>query len=475
MDVVRFERRTSTLNGSLRGMIPPPPAVSASHSADGAKDVARSSMSSVAAAMRYRDVAAASDWLCAAFGFQKQVVAASETGVVHYAQLTFGHAMLMLAPVRDTPLGKYMKQPDEIGGAETQSCYLLVSDADAHYARAKASGAEIILDVQDDEFGGRSYACRDPEGHIWNFGTYDPWQGKRVGAQRAQLAGRPSRGIKRWALVIGLLATMVASGVVAGGMYGALRPGQRTLEAVAKEAEERAARAAQERLNTQSSAREAAEHAAREAKELLGRELTAKETAERAAEQAAKRMEEERAARADAENFVREARQELDRMRDAKDADRQEPGQLYREREARELAERDAEQARQRATEEQSAKEAVERTAREMLEQLDRERAAKEATERDVEQFRRQASEQQGAREAAERAANEAREQLSRERIAKNAALKTAAQLRRQLSQVQSTDQLEGGPFGGVESPVVVPKPSPVQPKQKAKTQSPQE
>ena len=40
---------------------------------------------------------------------------------------------------------------------------------------------------------------------------------------------------------------------------------------------------------------------------------------------------------------------------------------------------------------------------------------------------------------------------------------------------VQSTDQLEGGPFGGVESPVVVPKPSPVQPKQKAKTQSSQE
>jgi uncharacterized glyoxalase superfamily protein PhnB len=428
-------------------------------------------MPSVATAMRYRDVAAVSDWLCAAFGFQKHFVATSETGVVHYAQLTFGHAMLMLAPVRDTPLSKYMKQPDEIGGAETQSCYLLVNDADAHYARAKASGAEIILDIQDHDFGGRSYACRDPEGHIWNFGTYDPWQSKRVGAQHAQLAGNNSRGTKRWALVIGLLATMVASALVAGGMFGA----QRTLEAGAKEAEERAARAAQARLNTQSSATEAAAHAAREAKEQLGRELTAKETAERVAEQAAKRLEEERAARADAENFVREARQELDRMRDAKDADRQERGQLDREREARELAERNAEQARQRATEEQSTKEAIERTAREMREQLDRERAAKEATERDVEQYRRRASEQQVAREAAERAANEARERLNRERNAKNAALKTAAQLRRQLSQVQYANELAGGPFSGVESPAVAPKFSPVQPKQKAKTQSPQE
>ena len=69
----------------------------------------------------------------------------------------------------------------------------------------------------------------------------------------------------------------------------------------------------------------------------------------------------------------------------------------------------------------------------------------------------------------------EAREQLSRERSAKNAALKTAAQLRRQLSQVQYANQLADGPIGGVESPAAVPKSSPVQPKQKAKTQSPQE
>ena len=58
--------------------------------------MARSFVPSIAAAMRYRDVGAASDWLCAAFGFHKHLVATSETGVVHYAQLTFGNAMLML-------------------------------------------------------------------------------------------------------------------------------------------------------------------------------------------------------------------------------------------------------------------------------------------------------------------------------------------------------------------------------------------
>jgi uncharacterized glyoxalase superfamily protein PhnB len=25
------------------------------------------------------------------------------------------------------------------------------------------------------DYGGRDYTCKDPEGHVWTFGTYDPW------------------------------------------------------------------------------------------------------------------------------------------------------------------------------------------------------------------------------------------------------------------------------------------------------------
>src|SRR5215831_299477 len=407
-------RRTPTPKSkwSLCGLVSPHSATCASHYPDGAK-VAKSSMSSIA--LRYRDVAAASDWLCAAFGFQRHFVATSETGVVHYAQLTFGSAMLMLASVRDTALNQYMKQPDEIGGAETQSCYLLVSDADAHCARARSSGAEIILDIQDDDFGGRSYACRDPEGHIWNFGTYDPWQGKRPDDLPVQSAVTDRRGVRRWAVVFGLLATIVASVVVARSLHITLGPGPRILETVAKEAEERAVRAAQERLSTETSARKDAEHATRVALEQFGRERIAKEAAERAAEQASKRMEEERRSRNAAENLVREARQELDRMRATKQPDRGENEQLDRVRQAKELAERNAEQARQQVTEAQNAKEAAERTAQEMREQLDRVREAKELAERNAEQVGQRATEAQNAKEAAERTADELREQLSRE------------------------------------------------------------
>jgi uncharacterized glyoxalase superfamily protein PhnB len=68
-----------------------------------------------------------------------------------------------------------IRQPDELDGVETQSAYLVVSDADAVYAKAKAAGAEILLDIKDEDYGGRGFTCRDLEGHIWNFGTYDPW------------------------------------------------------------------------------------------------------------------------------------------------------------------------------------------------------------------------------------------------------------------------------------------------------------
>ena len=69
-----------------------------------------------------------------------------------------------------------MKQPDEIGGGQTQSSYVVVNDADAVYASAKAGGAKIVIDIKDEDYGGRGFSCFDMEGHLWNFGTYDPWQ-----------------------------------------------------------------------------------------------------------------------------------------------------------------------------------------------------------------------------------------------------------------------------------------------------------
>lgn len=110
-----------------------------------------------------------------AFGFTKLLVVPGEGGTVTHAQLSFGNGMIMLGSVRDDAFGRLLKTPGDLGGAGTQSAYLIVDDADAHYAGAVAAGAEIVLDIKDEDYGGRGYSCRDPEGHLWNFGTYNPW------------------------------------------------------------------------------------------------------------------------------------------------------------------------------------------------------------------------------------------------------------------------------------------------------------
>ncbi len=124
--------------------------------------------------LRYRDATAAIDWLCRAFGFEKHIVVPGPKGTIAHAQLTFGHGMIMLGSAGDDEFGRLQRAPADVGPT-TQSPYIIVADADAHYARAKAAGAQIVLEIKDEDYGGRGYSCRDPQGHLWNFGTYDPW------------------------------------------------------------------------------------------------------------------------------------------------------------------------------------------------------------------------------------------------------------------------------------------------------------
>jgi len=125
--------------------------------------------------LRYRDAARAIDWLCEAFGFERHLVVPGETGAIVHAQLTLGEGMVMLGSSDSSEFGRLMAMPDEAGRRETQCAYVIVADADAVHARARAAGAEMLIEVRDEEHGGRGFTCRDPEGHIWNFGTYDPW------------------------------------------------------------------------------------------------------------------------------------------------------------------------------------------------------------------------------------------------------------------------------------------------------------
>lgn len=126
--------------------------------------------------MQYRRAPEAIDWLCQVLGFEKHVIYPGPNDTILHAQLTFGTGMVMLGSLNENEYSNLMKQPDEIGGAETRSISLTVPDADAVYARVVQAGAEIVFNIEDKAYGGRGFTCRDPEGHIWDIGTYDPWQ-----------------------------------------------------------------------------------------------------------------------------------------------------------------------------------------------------------------------------------------------------------------------------------------------------------
>lgn len=131
--------------------------------------------STIIPCLRYRKAHVAIDWLCNAFGFERQAVY-GDADVVQHAQLTLGTGMVMVSSVgAGGEWSSRMAQPDEIGERETQACSVVVADVDAHYRQAKAAGARIEIDIADQSYGGRGYACRDIEGHLWWFGSYDPW------------------------------------------------------------------------------------------------------------------------------------------------------------------------------------------------------------------------------------------------------------------------------------------------------------
>lgn len=119
---------------------------------------------------RYRDAATMIDWLVEAFGFTVHA-RYMEGATVAHAQLALGSSMIMLGSVRDDAHGGRVGAPGDNAG---KSIYIAVDDADAACERARAAGAEILDGPVNRDYGSREFACRDPEGNVWNFGTYWP-------------------------------------------------------------------------------------------------------------------------------------------------------------------------------------------------------------------------------------------------------------------------------------------------------------
>jgi uncharacterized glyoxalase superfamily protein PhnB len=120
--------------------------------------------------LSYRDATAAMEWLSRAFGFVKRAAYPAPDGSIMHAEMSYGAGVIMLgSPHPEKGWVSALDLP-----AVNQTIYVAVEDPDAHHARARAAGAEIVIELKNEDYGSRGYTARDPEGNYWSFGTYRP-------------------------------------------------------------------------------------------------------------------------------------------------------------------------------------------------------------------------------------------------------------------------------------------------------------
>jgi uncharacterized glyoxalase superfamily protein PhnB len=118
-------------------------------------------------AVSYQDPRAALAWLEKAFGFEVFMLIEDGDGGIAHSEMRFGDAVVMIG----REWTEDHKSPKSIGGRNTQSVHISVeSDIDAHCERARAAGAEVLMEPETQFYGDRTYRCRDPEGHFWTVG-----------------------------------------------------------------------------------------------------------------------------------------------------------------------------------------------------------------------------------------------------------------------------------------------------------------
>jgi uncharacterized glyoxalase superfamily protein PhnB len=105
-----------------------------------------------------RDARALIRFLTEAFGFTETVVH-GDGDVVHHAELAW-------------PEGGGIMLGSASGEPRLSAAYVVTTNPDAVYARAKAAGAEITDELHETDYGSRDFAARDIEGNRWSFGTY---------------------------------------------------------------------------------------------------------------------------------------------------------------------------------------------------------------------------------------------------------------------------------------------------------------
>jgi DNA-binding transcriptional MerR regulator/uncharacterized glyoxalase superfamily protein PhnB len=110
----------------------------------------------------YDDVAAAHEYIVRVFGLTAGPLE-PEGETKYHGAVRAGDQVIRLHPT-----GPGYQSPSTLGGV-TSMLIVNVDDADAHFAKSKSAGAEIIKEPVNQPYGVREYGARDLEGHLWYF------------------------------------------------------------------------------------------------------------------------------------------------------------------------------------------------------------------------------------------------------------------------------------------------------------------
>lgn len=87
----------------------------------------------------------------------------------HYEMSCAGRGRIMVG----AEWAEWVRSPASVGGGNTQTVHVqLPGGLDEHCARARAAGAVIAAEPEDQFYGDRTYRALDLEGHCWTFATH---------------------------------------------------------------------------------------------------------------------------------------------------------------------------------------------------------------------------------------------------------------------------------------------------------------
>lgn len=152
------------------GSFPQNPVCHANSTLNATMKQSKPSVGDLFVSLTYDDAKSAIQYLKSTFGFRERLVVPGPDHSIKHSELTLGNALVMVSSPK-TEMNRV--GPGNLPGTAT-ALSIWIEDPDSHYQIAKAAGAEIVHELQNEQFDSRGYMVKDLEGHLWYFGNYRP-------------------------------------------------------------------------------------------------------------------------------------------------------------------------------------------------------------------------------------------------------------------------------------------------------------